>query len=77
MDTRRPNITARKENYDQLHTIVGTVSQKIGLAITKSDTHICTDAQPTLDAGEVERFNQVWAEVGRTILTRRRNKNGE
>ena len=32
---------------------------------------ICTDAQPVLDPESVSRFCQVWAEVGRAILSRR------
>lgn len=45
-----------------------------GLAISPPDERICADAQPVLDSETIERFCQIWAEVGRAILARRRSR---
>jgi hypothetical protein len=42
------------------------------LAIPVSDERICTEALPRFDSDSIKRFCQVWGEVGRTILERRR-----
>lgn len=53
-----------------------TSGQTPGLAISPLVERICADAQPVLDPESVEHFCQVWAEVGRAILTRRSKQNG-
>jgi hypothetical protein len=41
------------------------------LAILSKKINICADAQPVLDPESIERFCQIWAEVGKAILLRR------
>jgi hypothetical protein len=48
--------------------------ESVGLAIHASVERICGDAQPALDPESVERFCQVWAEIGRAILLRRNQR---
>jgi len=48
-----------------------SVNPTPALAILHAESDIYSNAQPTLDPESVERFCQVWAEVGRAILARR------
>ena len=48
--------------------------QTPGLAMSASVERNCADAQAVLDPEFIERFCQVWAEVGRAILLRREQR---
>jgi len=62
------------DNFDSKEKVHGSTGHDVlfqGLAIHALDERICTDAQ-SLDPESIERFCQVWAEVGRAILLRRK-----